>query len=167
MQRLGPPDTHFLSAATGWLELGCRAEARKELDAISAAHQRHPDVLEIRWALCAEEKQWDAALEVARELLRQAPSRATGWLHQAYALRRVAGGGLEKAWQALKPAAEKFPKEAVIPFNLSCYACQMRQLDEARLWLKRALKIGGKEKIKRMALGDPDLQPLWDEIRQL
>ena len=167
MQQLGPPDTHFLSAATGWLELGCRAEAKAELESISAAHQRHPDVLEVRWAICAEEKQWEAALDLARKLVRQAPDRASGWLHLAYALRRATDGGLEKAWEALKPAAKKFPKEPVIPFNLSCYACQMRQLDEARLWLKRALKIGGKEKMKQMALGDPDLQPLWDEIRQL
>ena len=106
-------------------------------------------------------------MDVARKLLRRAPDRVSGWLHHAYALRRAPEGGLEKAWEALKPAAEKFPKEPIIPFNLSCYACQMRQLDEARLWLKRALKIGGKEKIKQMALGDPDLQPLWDEIRQI
>jgi len=74
---------------------------------------------------------------------------------------------LEKAWAALKPAAEKFPKESLIPFNLSCYACQMQQLDEARVWLKRALEVGGKERIKQQALLDPDLKPLWDEIRQL
>jgi hypothetical protein len=30
-----------------------------------------------------------------------------------------------------------------------------------------ALKIGGKEKIKPMALGDPDMKLLWHEIRQL
>ena len=27
--------------------------------------------------------------------------------------------------------------------------------------------IGGKEKIKRMALDDPDLEPLWEELRRL
>ena len=63
-------------------------------------------------------------------------------------------------------AAEAFPKESIIPFNLACYACQMRQLEEARAWLRRALKIGGKQKIKQLALDDPDLQPLWEEIRK-
>ena len=29
------------------------------------------------------------------------------------------------------------------------------------------LVIGGKEKIKRMALQDPDMEPLWPEIGQL
>jgi hypothetical protein len=42
----------------------------------------------------------------------------------------------------------------------------MRQLEEARSWLRRALKIGDKDKIKQMALDDPDLQPLWEEIRK-
>ena len=74
---------------------------------------------------------------------------------------------MRQAWDALRPAFDRFPKEPTIPYNLSCYACQMRQLDEARVWLRRALKIGGKEKVKQMALADPDLQPLWDEIRQL
>ena len=53
-----------------------------------------------------------------------------------------------------------------IPFNLSCYACQMQKLEEARVWLRRALKIGDKAKIKEMALDDPDLRPLWEEIRK-
>jgi hypothetical protein len=74
---------------------------------------------------------------------------------------------VQKAWEALLPAFSKFPKEPTIPFNLSCYACQMRQLDIARDWLKRGMAIGGKDKVKQMALKDPDLEPLWDEIRQL
>ena len=82
-------------------------------------------------------------------------------------MRRVPDGGVQKAWEALLPAGDKFPKELIIPFNLSCYACQLRQLDAARDWLKRAVAVGGKEKIKQMALNDADLKPLWDEIRQL
>ncbi len=167
MQRLGPPDSHHLNAAVGWLGLGLPDDAQAELKLISPAHQRHPDVLEVRWTIFAQEHRWDAALAVARKLMTQAPDRADGWLHHAYALRRVSEGGLEKAWAALRPAADKFPQEPVIPYNLACYACQMKQLAEARIWLKRALKIGGKEHIKQMALADPDLESLWDEIRQL
>jgi len=167
MQKLEPPDTHFALAATGWLELGNPAEAKAELDQVSPAQQEHPDVLELRWAISAAQQRWDEGLQAAQALLRRAPERSSGWLHQAYALRRVPNGGLQRAWEALLPASAKFPKEAIIPFNLSCYACQMRQLDAARNWLKRAAGIGGKELIKRMALGDPDLQPLWPEIEQL
>ena len=167
MKKLEPPDSHYLNAAIGWLELGLRAEAKQELRQISQEQEGHPDVMEAWWRIEAEEKNWDAALEVARKLLARAPERAEGWLHRAYALRRASGGGLEKAWDALKPAEEKFKEEPIIPYNLACYACQMGQLNEARAWLKRALEIGGKQAVKKMALSDPDLKPLWDEIGQL
>jgi Flp pilus assembly protein TadD len=164
MQPLEAPDYHHLRAAEGWLELGSPAEALAELALIAPGHQRHPDVLEVRWALHAHARQWGAALEAARELVCAAPDRASGWLHQAYALRRTVDGGLAQAREVLKLAAEKFPKEPVIPFNLACYACQLGQLDEARGWVKRAMKVGGKGSIKLMALADEDLKPLWQEI---
>ena len=167
MQKLEPPDTHYFIAAIGWLELGNLAEAQAELAQISPAQQEHPDVLEVRWLVSAEQKHWEEGLQIAQALLRRAPKRSSGWLHQAYALRRVPEGGLQKAWEALLPASDKFPKEPTIPFNLSCYACQLQQLDAARDWLKRAVAVGGKEKIKLMALKDADLEPLWDEIRLL
>ena len=167
MNKLEPPDTHCFLAAVGWIELGDLVEARSELSQVSSAQQEHPDVLELRWSISAEQKRWDEALQVAQALLRRAPKRSSGWLHQAYALRRVAHGSIQKAWEALLPAFDKFPKEPIIPFNLSCYACQLRQLDAARDWLNRAVAVGGKEKIKQMALKDTDLEPLWSEIRQL
>ena len=167
MQRLEPPDSHHLSAAIGWVELGNMPEATAELERLSPAARNHPDALEVRWVISAEEKDWSKGLTVASTLLEANPQNPTGWLHRAYALRRVKEGGVKAAWEALLPAFEKFPKESTIPYNLSCYACQMRQLDEARVWLKRALEVGGKERIKQQALSDPDLQPLWEEIRQL
>ena len=166
MQPLGPPDSHHLDAAVGWLGLGCTAEARAELDSIAAAQQKHPAVLEARWTLCAREERWGEALEIAQAELAAAPDDAAGWLHRAYALRRVPAGGLSRAWEALLPATEKFPHEPVIAYNLSCYACQMQQLDSARQWLQQAMKIGGRDAIRKMALADDDLRPLWAEIEK-
>ena len=165
MQLIEPPDIHHLSAAIGWLELGVPVEADEELNRISAERQAHPDVLEVRWLALAQLKRWDKALAIARALLKGAPNRCSGWLHQAYSLRRASRDGLQLAWDALLPAYDKFPREPTVAYNLSCYACQMQQLDQARTWLNRAFKIGDKNKIKQMALDDADLQPLWDEIR--
>jgi len=167
MRKFDPPDSHYLSAAFGWLELGVPLEAEAELDRISAEHQNNPDVLEVRWVIMAQAKRWDTALSVARALVKRDPARPSGWLHQAYSLRRAANDGLQQAWEALLPACEKFPREPTIPYNLSCYACQMQQFEQARAWLRRAFKVGDKTQIKAMALDDPDLQPLWDEIRKL
>lgn len=167
MRPIEPPDTHYLRAAAGWLELNCTEDALRELEGISKQHQSHPDVLELRWLIHAERKDWTAALDVGTQLVKQAPERPTGWLHRAYAVRRASEGGLQEAWDTLLTAFEKFPREMTIPYNLSCYACQMGHLDESRKWLRRALRIGKKEHVKKMALTDVDLQPLWDEIRNL
>ena len=167
MHPLGPPDTHHISAAVGWLELGNTTEAAAELQRLNPALSRHPDVLEVRWLIHAQEHDWDRGLAVALLLLEQDPDRASAWLHRAYALRRAAAGGLQQAWDVLLPAFEKFPEESTIPYNLACYACQLGRLAEARQWLQRALNQGDKQKIKSMALHDDDLKPLWDEIREL
>ncbi len=167
MLLLEPPDSHYLSAAAGWLGLNCAADALAELENISTENLQHPAVLEMRWTISAHERQWSDALQIAQVELTLAPDNASGWLHRAYALRRVAEGGLPQAWEALLPAAKKFPAEPVIAYNLSCYACQMEQLDIARHWLRQAVTAGKKSEIKKMALADKDLQPLWPEIKEL
>jgi tetratricopeptide (TPR) repeat protein len=170
MDKLEPPQVHYVFAAIGWLELGSLAEAKAELEHLTPEFQNYPEVLEVRWLVCAEEQKWEEGLQIARALLEGAPQSPAGWLHQAYALRRVPAGSVKQAWTSLLPAFDKFPKEPIISYNLSCYACQMNQLDAARVWFKRAIVIGGKkrkEKIKQMALEDSDLRPLWDEIKQV
>ena len=164
---LQPPDSHFLNHAQGWLGLDCPEDARVERNAIAPEFQSHPDVLETRWQLHTRLQEWEPALEVARLELQQQPDDSSGWLHHAYALRRASRGGLIMAWGALLPAAQKFPTEPVIAYNLACYACQLQQMDKAREWLGRAVEVGGKNEIRKMALADDDLQPLWPEIESL
>ena len=163
-----PPNTHHLRAAIGWLELGNHVEAGEEIARITPALLDHPDVLEVRWAVCAAGASWDAALAVAETLVGIAPERSSGWVHRAYALRRSRGGGLQLAWAALRPAFEKFPKEDVIPYNLACYSAQFGRLDEAWEWLHKAMESAGDVKaIKERALADSDLQALWERVREL
>ena len=168
MQNLEPPNTHHLRAAIGWIELGNHAEAGEEIARIPPEFVEHPDVLDVRWSICAAGRSWDAALAVAETLVRVAPERSSGWVHRAYALRRVRHGGLQLAWAALRPAFEKFPKEEVIPYNLACYAAQTGRLDAAWDWLHKAMEAAGDvQAIKERALADCDLQPLWQRIREL
>ena len=168
MQLLEPPNTHHLRAAIGWMELGNPTEAGEEIARITPELMEHPDVLDVRWSVCAAGRSLDAALSVAETLVRVAPDRSSGWVHRAYALRRVRHGGLQLAWAALRPAFEKFPKEEVIPYNLACYAAQSGRLDAAWDWLHRAMEAAGDVKvIKERALDDCDLQPLWERIREL
>lgn len=167
MTQLEVSDLHILRAVEGWIELGNFAEAEKELDLLAPGKQKHPDVLEFRFQIFANQQKWDICREIAEKLTKIEPARCSGWLHLAYATRRATDGSIEAAWQILLPAAERFPKNSTIHYNLACYACQMDRLNEARQWLESALAIGEPKTIKQMALADKDLQPLWDEIPQM
>ena len=166
--QLEAPDIHFVRAAEGWLELGLPAEAEVELSQLSPDAKSHPLVLQALWQLHAHQRNWGLAHTIAESLVQVFPQDVNGWVHRAYATRRMNGGGLQAAWDALRPAVELFPDETIIPYNLACYACQLGKSDAARHWLGRALEIAGKQRVreslKAMALADADLAPLREEI---
>jgi Flp pilus assembly protein TadD len=167
MTDLDYKSAHQLNAVLGWLELGNVKEAREELNRMGEKEQERPDLLEVRWILDARQEDWPAALQTAERLLEVAPENSVGWLHRAYAIRRVPEGSVQKAAEVLRPAVDKFPKEATIPYNLACYSCVLGEEEEAMDWLREAVRRGGIKKIRAMALGDDDLEPLWPKIRKL
>ena len=165
MSALPHPDNFRFDAAQGWLMLGDATSAAEELDSLTPDSRMEPDVLEFEWALLAKTESWKRAVRVAEELIERAPGRAVGWVHRAYALRRMPGGGLRHAWAALLPATERFPKLFLIPYNLACYAAQMGDLEEAWEWYERAEKLEEKPgQVRGMALVDPDLVPIHPRL---
>jgi hypothetical protein len=167
MSSVEPPDAFHLAAAVGWLELGVPSEAALELAKIDPRLLEHTDVLEVRWQVEAAHPNWEAALGVAEKIIEVAPEKDVGWLHRAYALRRANGGGLKKAWQALRPAFELFPKTWLIPYNLACYAAQLGFMEEAWDWFIKASAVGELEHVRGMALEDSDLEGLRERIQSL
>ena len=162
MKALQAPDLLYLEAAKGWFILGDIAEARHELDQIASKFMHHPDVLEVEFALAAKKRLWTNCMDIAAALLERAPDRPTAWINCAITLHQLKQ--TQEAWDALYTVRNRFPKVSTIPYNLACYACQLGRINDSRQWLKRALSVGGK-KIRSLALEDPDLQPLWDEIK--
>jgi Flp pilus assembly protein TadD len=165
MSTLGFPDQHFVNAALGWLDLHTVADARAELQHISAANAAHPEVLETWWRIHAAEHDWSEALRVAELELRAAPDRMSGWVDRSYSLHEL--HRTQEAREALLPALKKFPKASLIPYNLACYACQLGDSAEAQQWLRKAIARGAKDEIKELALNDPDLAALREQIEQL
>jgi tetratricopeptide (TPR) repeat protein len=166
MDSITPPDLHYLNAAQGWLGLGNPTEAKADLNRISPAHATHPDVLAVRWQIHAKLKNWDASYTVAQALVSLAPDRPSSWVYLAFSTRRLPMGGLKKAWKALRPAGDLFPDEMIIPYNLAYYACKMGLMVEAERWLKKAISLDNDHELKKMALQEPGLKPLWPQIRQ-
>lgn len=157
-RNMTPENQRCLRAAEGWLELGDWQSALDELAGISPAYRDHPNVLDLRWSIHAKAGNWNACVEVGTALKKFAPDRETSWIHHAYALHELKR--TPEAWASLSPAAQKFPAEPTVFYNLACYACQMGKLDEARTLLDKAFKLGDADVMKLDALNDPDLAPL-------
>jgi predicted Zn-dependent protease len=147
-----------MRAAEGWLELGSPREAALELAQISKKMKGHPAVLDIQWQILAAEDQWEKCIDVASQMVQEAPERYIGWIRLSYALHEVQL--TEDAYNNLLGVADRFPEEPVIPYNLACYCCQLDFMEEAKDWLKQAMKTGDTEKIRETALADEDLEPL-------
>jgi tetratricopeptide (TPR) repeat protein len=163
MSILQPPDNHHLNAAEGWIELGNFAEALNELNLVSPAEQGRVEVLGLRWSISAQSKLWEQCVVLAERIIELAPKNVFGWIHRSYALHELKR--TDEARDLLLPALKRFPKDETIPYNLACYECQLGNLDEARDWLRRTMKLKNPAKLKAQALEDPDLKPLWPEIR--
>ena len=161
MKPLHHPDSLHLQAAQGWLELGNPAEANEELEKITASLRAHPDVLELRWQVYANAEKWEVCLDIAKAINQVAPNRPFGWIHRSFALHELRRS--QEAFDQLLPAATKFPKVWTIPYNLACYCAQLGRLDECLEWFKKAMSID-EHAVKRAAVDDPDLKPLWDSM---
>jgi len=168
IEPLQPPNSFHLSAADGWLGLGDFLAANEELKKITAESRSHPDVLEIRWQIYAKEKRWEECVDVAKVFTKLAPTESKAWFHLAYSTRQVKDGGLEAAIEILRPRVESFPKNPYFCFYLACYTAQLNRLVESTQWWDQALEIarrnGQFNKIRLMALDDPDLEPLLKGI---
>jgi tetratricopeptide (TPR) repeat protein len=165
MSKLQPPDTHHLNAAEGWFELGNHPEALSELNLVSTAEQGRVEILGLRWSISAQLKLWEDCVGIAASIIELAPKNVFGWIHRSYALHELKR--TSEARDLLQPALKRFPKNETIPYNLACYECQLGDVDAARDWLCRAMKLKKPEELKAQALDDPDLKPLWAEIRSM
>jgi hypothetical protein len=155
---------HVLSAAQGWLELGLPGDSIAELDKLPAGLGTRPEALELRWSALARQEHWDAAFAVAIQEVSLHPDTVEGWIRRSYAARRKRGGGLAEAADLLLPAVTRFPGEAVVRYNLACYAACSGKVDEAWTWFCKALAVGEGAELRAMALADEDLRPIWPKI---
>jgi tetratricopeptide (TPR) repeat protein len=158
-------DQRQLEAAEGWLELGDWLEANEELERITPQMRAHPYVLRVRWGVYAKARKWEMAAEIGRAISEMLPDNSWGWIQWAYSLHALIR--TKEAWGVLIPVVDKFSDEYLMRYNLACYYCQLGNLKEALQWLEKAIDLAGKKDIRAMALDDPDLKPLWNDISEI
>ena len=163
---LQPPDSHHLQAAQGWIELGNPQEANKELDGIRPSLQtQHPEVLKVRWTIYVQTKQFQSALEVAKNLSALIPDEAGTWVMLANSLYYL--GRMQEAYDCAADALTRFPQDATLHYDLACYACYLGKVEDASKLLHRSFELDSGKALRLHALEDPDLKPLWEGIGNL
>lgn len=163
MKKIEPADLHRLNAAEGWLELGNILEADAELDKLTPQLRARPLVLHLRWRVCAQAKKWDECVEIASTLTRMMPNDEQSLVNLGNSL--YFSGRTQEAFDQVSAVMHRFPRNAILRYNLGCYACQLGMLDVARILLGEAFALDEKNELRRMALEDPDLKPLWEDLR--
>ena len=157
---LEPPDQQYWQAAVGYVELGMFQDANDQLEEIDPFNRAAPEVLAVRLAIYHGLKKWELMREIAKRLAEFQPNDIQWTVSFAYATRRAES--VETAKEILLNAEPKFPKEAVIPYNLACYECQLGNVESAKNYLKKAFQIDSNWRLT--ALDDSDLQPLWNDL---
>lgn len=167
LTKFSPETLQQIRFAEGWLGLGNAEEAGKAIADLNSVEVNQPDVLALRWSIHAAVEQWEKAHRVALIQLKIDSDDVRGWINQSYALRRMPEGGIRMAMDALLPALQKFPSEVLIPYNLACYQCRLGDLEEARTYLRVAFKRGERRQLLALALDDPDLKSIRDDLASL
>ena len=152
--------TKHFERAQGWLLLENYAAADRALRAIPAAFRGRPEVDQFRAQLHLSAGRWARAVPLLRRLVKQEPNEPQYWVSLAFATRRAQS--IEEAEQILVEASRRFPHEAVIWFNLACYANQQGDIPNA-LGLLRAA-VNRDVAYRDLAKTDPDLAPLWAAV---
>lgn len=155
---LQPPESHSLSAASGWLGLGRPIEAGEELQSLSAENKVHPDVLEVRWQIAAKTGNWRECLDLAEALIILIPTRTSGWINRSRAFHELKR--TPEAVENLRSVAQQFSTQWTISYDLACYCAQLGRLEDCKIWLRKAV-AADKEAATRAAIADPSLKPLW------
>ena len=147
--------------AHGYIELGALGEAEKELDSVDLEDRLLPGVMLARVELHITAKNWERLYTSARELTRSAPQLERGWFTAAVALREMnriveAKNFLQEAWFT------HGHKSALLLFNLACYHALLGHNVEAKDCLCDAFELD--ESLRKVAMNDPDLEPVRCDI---
>lgn len=135
-------------------------DANEELERIDPFNRAVPEVLAVRIAIYHGLQKWELMRGIAKRLADFQPDDVQWTISLAYATRRAQS--IEAAKEILLNAESRFPKEAIIFYNLAYYECQLGEIENTKDYLKKAFEIDSTWRLQ--ALDDEDLKPVWDSL---
>lgn len=144
----------------GFIDLKMPVKAEQELSVIAPEYHDHVHYRWLKTSILMQQGKWPEAKPIAAALRQEFPEEVEFWIQDAYLTRRTTD--IESARTILEKALTLFPEEAIIYFNLACYACRLDHKLEAKQRLKSAIDLDAKW--LKAALDDDDLKELHDEL---
>lgn len=152
--------TDHLDTTLGYLALGMYQDAWDELESLPPEAKADVGVIELRIEILQRLGKWEFARVLAESLAKRCPENPHWWILWAYSLRREQS--VEAAQSVLSEARAIHPDVGMIAYNLACYACVLGDLEETRALLQTAFSLD--PLLRKTALDDPDLEPLWLDL---
>lgn len=152
-----------LSYANGYRELGMFKDSLEELSRLPEELAARVKTLQMKLAIYFDAKDWQAAECTAKEITLREPDNPGHFANLAFATRR--SNSLAEANSILLAAIERFPDEAIIHFNLACYACIEGDLETAKDRLAKSISLD--PAFLDTAKSDEDLIALSDWLENL
>jgi tetratricopeptide (TPR) repeat protein len=165
MKRPAGADRKHLEAAEAWLHLGNHVEAEKELESIGADLSADPEVLSVRWEICAAAKRWDAGFEVASALVATNPKRSKNWLRKSQSLKELKR--IKEARVNIRLARESNDWPVDDLYELACEAAHLEDLEEALACVTAATGKPGFDRLKALALVTEVFEKIQPQIQVL
>jgi len=165
MKRPAGADRKHLEAAEAWLHLGNHVEAEGELESIAADLSADPEVLSVRWEICAAAKRWDAALKVALTIVATNPKRTKNWLRKSQSLRELRR--FIEARANIRLARESNDWAVDDLYDLASEAAHLDDPEEALACLIASTGKAGFAQLKALVLATDVFKKIHPQIRVL
>lgn len=146
--------------AIGYYELGMFQDSYDELEKLPPELKTTREVLSIKADILTKLESWKLLREVSRFLVKMWPNDPQHLISHAFATRRSIS--IVEAEKILLEAVSFHADEPIVHFNLACYAAQQARLEKAAQHLGEAIKLD--PQVRKMALDDKDLEPLWGKV---
>lgn len=111
-----------------------------------------------RWDELAKCQAWQHALNLADEMILSYPQGGAGFQKKAYSLHKL--GRSQEAKETLLSVVDRFESNYLLLIDIARYECSLRQLSNAKEWLKRAKRIAGRSKVQEIVVNYPELVEL-------
>lgn len=154
-----PPEIHC-QLADKFLSLGMHGEALIEVQKVAPQFRNSPFYLSIASQVSFATGRFGESVSLGRALLKLQPENPLNWSRLAASTRLVFGN--QASLDVYREASAAFPYDGSYRYSVASQLCALGRIEEAKAEFRVALKLA--PSIRQIALDDPGLSEIWEEL---